>query len=125
LHIYGVNLNPAIIDIIFTIQTPVGGSKIKLMQRCLALHGLVGKMVKKNPKKQEIIPVDSVIIDYGTTRVILPYRVYVKTMVNNKEMDDWCAENVAEYKWLNRSWTDGYMYFVKSIDATMFKLKWT
>lgn len=80
-----------------------------------------------NTRAKEKPPTDSLIVDYGLRRVVLPYR-YRTDMYNNKDLDlicNWCANTFPVGEWYSarNSWP-GYMYFLEESYVTLFVMQW-
>ena len=82
--------------------------------------------MKKPKKKQVKPPKDSLIIDYGRTRVIMPYRVSLIEYYEAELLliDKWCEQTFKLDTWRRGGLFPGYIYFIKASDATMFLLRW-
>lgn len=85
-------------------------------------------MKKSKTKKTRVkLPKDSLIVDYGVTRVVMPYRVSLDMKANKdiNEMEDWCTTMFKPYSWrTNRRVWPGYIYFVSQHDLFIFRLRW-
>ena len=81
----------------------------------------------KAKKPRAKIPKDSLIVDYGVKRVVMPYK-FSLDMKNNKdinEMEDWCTAMFKPYTWrTNRGTWPGHIYFVNEKDLFIFRLRW-
>jgi hypothetical protein len=68
----------------------------------------------------------TLIVDYGTNRVEMPYRVSLENFYTKEllDMEHWCTATFKPYTWHKAFTFPGYMYFVKQSDATMFQLRW-
>jgi len=87
-------------------------------------------VVVKKPKAKKPrvkIPKDSLIVDYGLNRVILPYK-YPLDLYNNAELtliDEWCKETFPiDSWWIKGFGWPGYIHFLKESYVTMFLLRW-
>jgi len=82
----------------------------------------------KKPKKQKpkVITPNSLIVDYGLKRVIMPHRVSLMLFYDHEllEIDKWCQKTFATDTWKRSGIFPGYIHFVHAKDATMFTLKW-
>jgi len=83
---------------------------------------------KPKPKKPKAkIPKDALIVDYGSHRVILPYK-HPLDLYNNKELDtisEWCKKTLPIDSWrINRGSWPGHIYFLKESYVTLFLLMW-
>lgn len=83
----------------------------------------------KKPKKKhkiKVIPKDSLIVDYGVNRVVMPYRVSLITYYDFEivEMTNWCERTFTRDTWFRGNGYPGWMYFIKESDKTMFIIKW-
>ena len=86
-------------------------------------------MKKPKPKKPKAkTPEESLIVDYGNKRVILPYKHPID-LYNNKELDiisEWCNKTFPIDSWsvpFASAWP-GHIYFLKESYLTMFLLMW-
>lgn len=82
--------------------------------------------MKKPKKKSKPIPKDSLIIDYGQYRIVMPYRVSMEKY-NNRDiaiMFRWCEETFKADSFRRTNGWPGYIYFVDESAATMLKLRW-
>ncbi len=81
----------------------------------------------KKPKLKIRLPKDSLIVDYGLKRVILPHK-YPLDLYNNKELDiinEWCEKTFPADSWsMHRAGWPGHIYFLKESYITMFLLMW-
>ena len=85
-------------------------------------------MKKPKPKKPRVkIPKDSLIVDYGNKRVILPHK-YPLDLYNNTELliiSRWCNKTFPIDSWrISSSGWPGQIYFLKESYVTMFLLRW-
>jgi hypothetical protein len=85
-------------------------------------------MKKPKAKKPKVkIPKDSLIVDYGSHRVILPHR-YPIDLYTNKELDiisEWCKKTFPIDSWrISRASWPGHIYFLKESYITLFLLMW-
>ena len=79
-------------------------------------------------RAKEMPPKESLIIDYGLTRVILPYSHSID-LYNNAELDiicEWCAKTFPQDGWrcVRSSWP-GYLYFLEESYIIVFLLRWS
>ena len=85
-------------------------------------------MKKSKAKKPKVkIPKDSLIVDYGIKRVVMPFKVSLdmKTNKDINEMEDWCTTMFKPYTWrTNRNFWPGYIYFENEHDLLIFRLRW-
>lgn len=84
----------------------------------------------KRPKKRhkiKKIPKDSLIVDYGINRVVMPHRVSLIEYYDAEilAMSAWCEKTFAKDTWYRGNGYPGWMYFVKASDKTMFVIKWS
>jgi len=85
-------------------------------------------MKKPKTKKPRVkIPKDSLIVDYGNKRVVMPYK-FSLDMKNNKDIDEmekWCTTMFKTDTWrTNRGTWPGHIYFVSEHDLLIFRLRW-
>lgn len=89
-------------------------------------------MKKPNPKvkakaqARKAAPKDALIVDYGTTRVIMPFKVSLATyyLKDINLMGEWCQANLAADTWKISAMFPGWIYFVHEQDTTLFRLRW-
>ena len=91
------------------------------------------KIAMKKPKskrKNKPMPADSLIVDYGLKRVIMPYKaslMHYYTREINEEIKPWCEKTFAVDTWRINVGGDnglGCAYFEHERDLTVFLLRW-
>ena len=82
------------------------------------------KKLKKKIKTK--VPKDSLIVDYGLDRVVMPFRTSLINYYDFEivEMTNWCDRTFTKDTWYRGNGYPGWMYFVKESDRTMFMLRW-
>lgn len=86
-------------------------------------------MKKPKNKKKIVKPAKtSLIVDYGLSRIIMPYRVelYKYYTVDFAKIRAWCEKTFKQDTWKFADKTGmGWVYFIHEKDATMFRLMWS
>ena len=83
------------------------------------------KKPKKN-RKIKVIPKDSLVVDYGVNRIVMPHRVSLIDYYDAEilAMGKWCERTFKKDTWYRGNGYPDWMYFVKESDATMFIIRW-
>ena len=88
------------------------------------------KSLSKPKRKNKDIPTDSLIVDHGSSRVIMPYKaslMHYYTREIFQEIQPWCEHAFEKDTWRVSPSGDGGLgcvYFVHERDLTMFLLRW-